>query len=63
MLTMEQQSELVNFIIEDFDVDLDKDEFVDRCLQMFEDISGFECLSESKIRSITNRLWRQYAQH
>ena len=63
MLTTEQERDLVNFIIEDFGVDLDKEAFVDCCLQMFEDISGFECLSDTEIRSITNQLWSIYVKY
>lgn len=63
MLTTEQELDLVKFIIEDFGVDLDKDKFVECCLQMFEDISGFECLSDTETRSITNRLWSNYVKY
>lgn len=60
MLTTEQETDLVSFIIEDFGSDLINDDFVECCLQMFEDISVLECLSDSEVRSLTNRLWSIY---
>lgn len=63
MLTTEQESDLVQFITEDFGVDLNRDDFVECCLQMFEDIAGLECLDDEQTQSITTRLWRLYVQH
>lgn len=63
MLTSEQESDLVQFIVEDFGSDLDHDDFVECCLHMFEDIAGLECLDDDQTESITTRLWRLYAQH
>ena len=63
MLTAAQETSLVEMIAEDFGNDFDRDEFIDCCLQMFEDIAGFECLDDMGIQSITTRLWRLYDQH
>lgn len=63
MLMTEQESNLVQFIIEDFGADLDHDDFVECCLKMFEDIAGLECLDDDQAESITTRLWRLYVQH
>lgn len=63
MLSTEQETELVSFIIDDFGYALIEDDFVECCLSMFEDIAGLECLSDSEIRSITNRLWSNYVKH
>ena len=63
MLTTEQENDLVQFITEDVGADLDHDDFVECCLQMFEDIAGLECLDDEQTQSITTRLWRLYVQH
>lgn len=63
MLTTEQESDLVQFITEDFGADLDHDDFVECCLQMFEDIAGLESLDDNQTKTITTRLWRLYVQH
>lgn len=62
MLVAEQEINLVRFIAEDFGNDLDHEEFIDRCLQMFEDIAGLECLNDEQTESVTTRLWRLYDQ-
>jgi len=43
MLTEEQEHDLTAFIAEDFGDMLDEERFIDCCLQMFENIAGFEC--------------------
>ena len=63
MLTTEQENDLVQFITEDFGVELDHDDFVECCLQMFEDIAGLESLDDNQTKTITTRLWRLYVQH
>lgn len=63
MLTTEQENDLVQFITEDFGTDLDHDAFVECCLQLFEDITGLECLDDDQTKTITTRLWRLYEQH
>ncbi len=62
MLTTEQENDLVQFITEDFGSDLDNDDFVEYCLQMFEDIAGLECLDDHQTETITTRLWRLYVE-
>ena len=63
MLTTEQENDLVQFITEDFGSDLNHYDFVDCCLQMFEDIAGLECLDDDQTQSIITRLWSLYVQH
>jgi hypothetical protein len=63
MLTVRQQHTLIEIIAEDFGNDLDREEFIDCCLLLFEDIAGFECLDDIEIQSITTRLWRHYAEN
>lgn len=63
MLTAKQENDLVEIIAEEFGNNLDRDEFIECCLQLFEDIAGFECLDDSVIRFITIRLWRLYDKH
>ena len=62
MLIDKQECELAAFIEEDFGGLLDEDEFVDRCRQLFEDIAGFECLSDKQIRLFTSRIWSHYVE-
>lgn len=61
MLNDQEKSDLITYIFEDFGSDLDREEFIDRCLQLFEDISGFEFLNDKQIQSITTQLWSIYA--
>lgn len=63
MLTTKQESDLVQFITEDFGSDLDHADFVECCHQMFEDIAGLESLDDHQTMTITTRLWRLYDQH
>lgn len=63
MLTTEQENNLVEFITEDFGSALNHDQFVECCLQMFEDIAGLECLDDRETTTITTRLWKLYDQH
>lgn len=62
MLSTEQENDLVQFITEDFGSDLDNGDFVECCLQMFEDIAGLECLDDHQTETITTRLWRLYVE-
>ena len=63
MLTVGQERDLVQFIIEDFGSDLDPDDFIEFCLQMFEDIAGLECLDGHQTITIIARLWRLYVEY
>lgn len=63
MLTQDQEVSLIEMITEDFGDDLNHAEFAECCLQMFEDIAGFESLSDSEIQPILIRLWRLYDHH
>lgn len=60
MLTTEQESVLVDYIIEDFGITLSQDDFIDNLLGIFEDIAGMEALSDAEVLDITSRLWRIY---
>lgn len=62
MLTDEQESDLASFIEDDFGEKLTQDEFIDCCLQLFEDIAGFECLTDNQIQSVTTRIWSRYVE-
>lgn len=60
MLTAEQESALVGYMIEDFGTCLNHDDFVDHLLGMFEDIAGMENLTEKALLETTLRLWKIY---
>ncbi len=60
MLSIDQENNLIEIITEEYGCNLNKFKFSDGCLQLFEDIAGFESLSDSKAQSIVNQLWSQY---
>ena len=43
-----------------FGPSLSFDEFADQVLLLFEDISGFEVISDSESQTIINQLWSDY---
>ena len=59
-LTAEQQKTLVEIISDQFGPDLLFDEFTDQVLLLFEDISGFEMISDSESQILINQLWSYY---
>ena len=59
-LTTEQQSMLIEIVNEEFGSDLDFKVFSDALLGLFEDIAGFETISQSKSTRIIKLLWSQY---
>lgn len=59
-LTAEQQKVLIEIINEEFGSHLEFDEFADAMLGLFEDVSGFETISQSKAKHVVNQLWRKY---
>lgn len=60
MLSADQENNLIKIITEEFGCNLNKFKFSDRCHQLFEDIAGFESLTDSKTQKIINQLWSQY---
>ncbi len=59
-LTAEQQNTLLEIINEEFGSQLDPDEFADALLGLFEDIPGFEAISQGRAERFVNQLWRKY---
>jgi len=60
MLSTEQQNNLIEIITDEYGLNLNKFKFSDRCLQLFEDIAGFESLTDSQANKIINQLWSRY---
>ena len=59
-LSSDQQYTLVEIISDQFGPHLSFDDFADQMLQLFEDIAGFEVISDSESESIINQLWSYY---
>jgi len=59
-LSIDQQKTLVEIINDQFGPHLTFDEFTDQVLMLFEDISGFEVISDSESQTIINQLWSKY---
>ena len=59
-LTTEQKQTLIEIINEEFGSHLVFDEFADAMRGLFEDIAGFETISQSKANPFVNQLWRKY---
>ena len=59
-LSLDQQKTLVEIISDQSGPYLSFDEFTDQVLQLFEDISGFEVISDSESQAIINQLWSYY---
>ncbi len=59
-LSPEQESDLVQFIMDDFGSALDRETFEEVSLQILEDIAGFETASRSRIQALIIRMWRIY---
>lgn len=59
-LSIYQQKRLVNIISDQFGPYLVYEEFTDQVLLLFEDISGFEMISDSVSQTIVNQLWSYY---
>jgi hypothetical protein len=62
-LSTDQQQTLVNIINDQFGPSLSFDDFTDQVLLLFEDISGFEVISDSESHTIINQLWSYYHGH
>ena len=59
-LSTDQQKTIVNFVKGQFGPCLSFDEFTDQALLLFEDISGFEMISDSESQTIVKQLWSYY---
>ena len=59
-LSTDQQQTLTDIICDQFGPSLSFEEFTDQVLQLFEDISGFEMISDSESQTIINQLWSYY---
>jgi len=59
-LSVCQQKALVEIISDQSGPHLTFDEFTDQVLQLFEDISGFEVISDSASKTLINQLWSKY---
>ena len=59
-LSIDQQKSLVEIISDQFGPHLKFDEFTDQVLMLFEDISGFEAISDSESKYLINQLWSNY---
>ena len=59
-LSIDQQKILIEIISDHFGPHLTYDEFTDQVLLVFEDISGFEVISDSESQILINQLWSYY---
>jgi hypothetical protein len=59
-LSTDQQQSLINIISDQFGPYLSFETFTDQVLLLFEDISGFERMSDSESQTIINQLWSYY---
>jgi hypothetical protein len=59
-LSVYQQKTLVEIISDQFGPGLTFDVFADQVLLLFEDIAGFEVISDSKSQILINQLWSYY---
>ena len=59
-LSINQQKTLVEIISDQFGHTLTREHFTDQVLLLFEDISGFEMISDSDSQITINQLWSYY---
>ena len=59
-LSIDQQETLVEIIRDQSGPYLSFDKFTDQVLMLFEDISGFETIPDSKSQILINQLWSKY---
>ena len=59
-LSTDQQKTLVEIISDQFGPRLTFDEFTDQMFLLFEDISGFEVITDSESQTLINQLWSYY---
>ena len=59
-LSIDQQKTLVEIISDQSGPHLSFDDFTDQMLQLFEDIAGFEMITDSESQILINQLWSKY---
>ena len=59
-LSIDQQKTLVEIISDQSGPHLMFDEFTDQVLMLFEDIAGFEVMTDSELQILVNQLWSKY---
>ena len=59
-LSIDQQNALIEIISDQSGPHLTFDEFTDQVLMLFENISGFEVITDSESKTHINQLWRKY---
>ena len=59
-LSTEQLKTLVKIVSDQVGHTLTREHFTDQVLLLFEDISGFEMISDSDSQTIINQLWSYY---
>ena len=59
-LSRDQQKTLVEIIRDQFGQSLSYDDFADQMLMLFEDIAGFEVMTDSESKTLINQLWSKY---
>ena len=59
-LSIDQQKTLVEIISDQSGPHLSLDDFTDQVLLLFEDISGFEVITDSESQILINQLWSYY---
>ena len=62
-LSIDQQKTLVEIISDQSGPHLTFDKFTDQVLMLFEDISGFEVITDSESQILINQLWSYYHGH
>ena len=59
-LSIDQQKTLVEIISDQSGFNLTFEEFTDQVLMLFENISGFEVITDSESQTLINQLWSNY---
>lgn len=59
-LSTDQQQSLIQIVTKQFGQALSFEEFTDQVLLLFEDIPGFEVISDSEAQSLIHQLWSDY---
>lgn len=63
MISANQQSNLIEILISENGRGLSRVDFSECCFLLFEDLAGFETLTELENQSIINQLWSLYVKH
>jgi hypothetical protein len=59
-LSQKQRQSLVDILTEDHGSHLERTEFEEAMMNYFDDISGFETIRATQLKSVINNLWRMY---